>query len=67
MNRREVIYADIHVQSTESCKFGTLLDDNRVEYAKLNHSIKVTKKMDAPPKQDEVTSNSEKFNSNYNY
>ena len=45
MNQREVIYADMHMQSAESCKFGTILDDNQVEYAKLNHGIKMTKKM----------------------
>ena len=56
MNQREVIYADIHVVTAESGKFETILDDDRVEYAKLNHNIKMASKIAAPPKQEEDTS-----------
>ena len=54
MNQREVIYADIHVQSAECCKFETLLDDDLVEYAKVNNLT--SKVMDTHPKQNEPTS-----------
>ena len=35
-----MIYADVHVVTAESNRFETILDDDRVEYAELNHSIK---------------------------
>ena len=49
--RREVIYADIHVVTAESRTFETILDDDRVEYAKLNHTNN-----NLSPKKDEATS-----------
>ena len=49
INQREMIYADVHVVTAESCKFEAILDDDRIEYAKLNHGIKTTSKMIAPP------------------
>ena len=39
-----MIYADIHVVTAESNRFETILDDDRIEYAELNHSIKMTNK-----------------------
>ena len=39
-----MIYADVHVVTAESNRFETILDDDQVEYAELNHSIKMTNK-----------------------
>jgi hypothetical protein len=57
MNQREVVYADVHVVTAESRMVEMVLDDDRVEYATLNHNIKTANKtsMAISPKQDEAT------------
>ena len=45
MNQREVIYADVHVVTTESRMVEIVLDDDRVEYTELNHNIKAPTSM----------------------
>ena len=58
MNQREVIYADVHVVTAESHKVEMVLDDDRIEYAELNHiNIKTTTSMAVSrnSKKDEAT------------
>ena len=58
MNQREVVYADVHVVTAESHAIEMVLDDDRVEYAELNHNIKTTLNalMAVSPQKDEATS-----------
>jgi hypothetical protein len=54
MNQREVVYADVHVVTAESRMVEMVLDDDRVEYAELNHNIKTTiKPLKAVPSKKE--------------
>ena len=57
MNQREVVYADVHVVTAEFRTVEMVLDDDRVEYAELNHNIKTTasKAVSRNPKKDEAT------------
>ena len=62
MNQREVIYADVDVVMAESCTFQTILDDDHVEYAKLNHNIQYTNLMAASREPEEATSDNDSNN-----
>ena len=57
MNQREVIYADVHVVTAESRTVEMVLDDDRVEYAQVNHDLKTRTSMavSRDPKKDEAT------------
>ena len=59
MNQREVIYADVDVVMAESYTFQTILDDDHVEYVKLNHNIQTTNLMAASREQERATSNND--------
>ena len=67
MNQREVIYADVHVVTPESRTVEMILDDDRVEYAKLNIKTETKTLIAVSSKKNEATSKNSSNSINKNH